>query len=349
MPSTSSLTDPHPSTSPPRPARRSPSRPAIGLAVVLTAQLMLMLDATVVNVALPHIATDLGFTPASLSWVINAFTLAIGGLLLLGGRLGDVFGRRRVFEAGLTLFTLASLAGGFATSPAWLVATRAAQGAGAALASPGVLALITTSAPDEAARRRGLALFSAVISGGATLGLLLGGIVTEAGSWRWTLFINVPIGIAVLVVLRRFVDETPRRPGGFDLVGAALATVGPVAVVWALIGAPENGWLSARTPGRLGRRRRHPCRPVAGRGTRRPPDHPTGAAAQPDPRDLAGGHGPGHRGAVLDVLHHGAVPPAGPRLRTPRRRPGLPAPHPGDLRDVAGDPEAARAVRSRRR
>jgi EmrB/QacA subfamily drug resistance transporter len=224
-------------------------RAAAGIAIVLTAQLMLVLDATVVNVALPSIATDLSFGPASLSWVLNAYTLAFGGLLLLGGRLGDVFGRRRLFWAGLAVFTVFSLVGGFAVSPAMLVASRALQGIGAAMAAPSVLALLTTSAPDDAARNRALALFAAVSSGGGTLGLLLGGVVTDLGSWRWTLFINVPIGLAVLATVNRYVDETPRRPGRFDLVGAVAATGAAVSVVWALIGAPEHGWTSVRTVG----------------------------------------------------------------------------------------------------
>ena len=226
-------------------------RIAAGIAIVLGAQLMLVLDMTVVNVALPHIDADLGFGPASLSWVLNGYTLAFGGLLLLGGRLGDVFGRLRVFELGLALFTVASLVGGLAQDPAMLVGSRAFQGVGAALAAPGVLALLTTSAPDEAARNRALALFAAVSSGGGTLGLLLGGVVTDLGSWRWTLFINVPIGIFILATARRFVEETPRRPGRFDFVGAASATGGAVAIVWSLIGAPDHGWTSARTIGGL--------------------------------------------------------------------------------------------------
>ncbi|WP_426245760.1 MFS transporter [Nocardioides sp. LHG3406-4] len=223
------------------------ARAAAGIAIVLVAQLMLILDATVVNVALPHIATDLSIGPASLSWVLNAYTLAFGGLLLLGGRLGDVFGRRRLFEAGLAIFTVASLIGGLAQSSDMLVLSRAAQGVGAALAAPGVLALLTTSAPDETARNRALALFGAVSSGGMSIGLLLGGFLTDVGSWRWTLIINVPIGLAVLVLTRRFLDETARRPGRFDLVGAASATLGAVAIVWSLIGAPEHGWGSAHT------------------------------------------------------------------------------------------------------
>lgn len=224
-------------------------RAATGIAVVLVAQLMLVLDTTVVNVALPRIDADLGFGPASLSWVLNAYTLAFGGLLLLGGRLGDVRGRLRLFEVGLALFTLASMLGGLAQTPGQLVATRAAQGVGAALAAPSVLALLTTSAPDEAARNRALALFGAVSSGGASIGLLLGGALTDVGSWRWTLFINVPLGVAVLLLARRFVAETAPRPGRFDLVGAASATLGSVSLVWALIGTPEHGWTSPRTLG----------------------------------------------------------------------------------------------------
>jgi EmrB/QacA subfamily drug resistance transporter len=242
----------HRRPAPPTDLPPNAGRAAAGIAVVLVAQLMLILDTTVVNVALPHIDDALGFGPAGLSWVLNAYTLAFGGLLLLGGRLGDVFGRRRTFEVGLAVFTLASLAGGLAQSPEWLVAARGAQGIGAALASPGVLALLTTSAPDDAARNRALALFGAVTSGGMSLGLLLGGGVTDLGSWRWTLFINVPIGLAVLTLTRRVLDETPLRPGRFDLVGALAATLGAVSVVWALIGAPEQGWASPRTVGGLG-------------------------------------------------------------------------------------------------
>ena len=226
-------------------------RAATGIAIVLVAQLMLVLDATVVNVALPRIDTALGFGPASLSWVLNAYTLAFGGLLLLGGRLGDVRGRLRMFEIGLGMFTLFSLLGGLAQTPGQLVAARALQGAGAAMAAPSVLALLTTSAPDEAARNRALALFGAVSSAGASIGLLLGGVVTDLGSWRWTLFINVPIGLAVLVSARRFVTETERRPGRFDVVGAVTATLGAVTIVWSLIGAPDHGWLSLRTLGGL--------------------------------------------------------------------------------------------------
>ncbi|KAA1422072.1 MFS transporter [Nocardioides humilatus] len=208
---------------------------------------MLVLDSAVMNVGLPHIATDLSFGPASLSWVLNGYALTFGGLLLLGGRLGDVLGRLTVFWIGLAIFTVFSLLGGLATEPWMLITARALQGVGAAIAAPSVLALITTSAPDEAARNRALALFTAVSSGGAALGMLLGGVLTDLLSWRWTLFINVPIGLAVLLTVRQYVADTPRRPGRFDFVGAASATGAAVALVWTLIKAPEHGWASAPT------------------------------------------------------------------------------------------------------
>jgi EmrB/QacA subfamily drug resistance transporter len=215
----------------------------------MLAQLMLVLDATVVNVALPHIAADLHFSRADLSWVLNGYALAFGGVLLLGGRIGDVFGRRRTFLIGVAAFTAFSLLGGLATSSLVLVAARALQGLGAAFAAPSVLALITTSAKDDGARHRALALFSAIASMGGALGLILGGILTDAATWRWTLFINVPIGALILLAVPRFVDETPRRPGRFDVVGAVTATGGAVAIVWALLQAPDYGWTSLRTLG----------------------------------------------------------------------------------------------------
>jgi EmrB/QacA subfamily drug resistance transporter len=223
--------------------------PAIGMWVVLVGQLMLVLDATIVNVALPHIATDLHFGSASLSWVLNAYSLAFGGLLLLGGRLGDVLGRRRVFMAGLSLFTLASFAGGLAHAPWELVISRALQGAGAALAAPSVLALIATNAPNEGARNRALAAFAVISSAGAALGLMLGGVLTDLVSWRWTMFVNVPIGLTVLFLVPGLVTETARRHGRFDFVGAASATAAAVSIVWTVINAPAHGWGSVRTIG----------------------------------------------------------------------------------------------------
>ena len=233
--------------SPAAPRATARTTTTTGIFIVLLAQLMLVLDSAVMNVGLPHIATDLHFGAASLSWVLNGYALTFGGLLLLGGRLGDVFGRLSVFWIGLAVFTLFSLLGGLATAPWMLVAARALQGVGAAIAAPSVLALITTSAPNEAARNRALALFTAVSSGGAALGMLLGGVLTDALSWRWTLFINVPIGIAVLLTVRRHVVDTPRRPGRFDVIGAITSTGAAATLVWTLIKAPEYGWTSAHT------------------------------------------------------------------------------------------------------
>lgn len=226
------------------PAQR---RAAYGLALVLTAQLMLILDAAVVNVALPLLRADLGFSAANLSWVLNAYSLAFGGLLLFGGRLGDVIGRLRTFEIGLGIFTFASLLGGLAQDPAMLIASRALQGVGAAIAAPSVLALITAGAPDESSRNRGLALFSAVSSAGASIGLILGGALTGFASWRWALFINVPIGIMAVVLVRRFVPETTRERGHFDVMGAITATAGSVALVYGFINAADHGWSSSGT------------------------------------------------------------------------------------------------------
>jgi EmrB/QacA subfamily drug resistance transporter len=209
---------------------------------MLCAQLMVILDMTVVNIALTHIQEGLHFSETSLSWVLNAYTLTFGGLLLLGGRAGDILGRRRTFMAGIAIFTLASLVGGLASDSSVLLAARAVQGVGGALASPAVLALIVGSYSEGRERTKALAIYSAVISGGASLGLVLGGVITEWMSWRWVLFINVPIGIAVLVAAPLFVAESPRVPGRFDLAGAITSTAGMAALVYAFVRAAANGW-----------------------------------------------------------------------------------------------------------
>jgi EmrB/QacA subfamily drug resistance transporter len=209
---------------------------------MLSAQLMIILDMTVVNIALPHIQSGLHFSATNLSWVLNSYTLTSGGLLLLGGRAGDILGRRRMFIAGIALFTVASLAGGLSTTAGLLLAARALQGVGGALASPAVLALIVTSFPEGRERTRALGIYMGVITGGSSLGLVLGGVITEWLSWRWVLFINVPIGLAVLAVTPLFVGETPRLPGRFDLAGALTATAGVTALVYGFIRAASSGW-----------------------------------------------------------------------------------------------------------
>ncbi|HEX6522823.1 MAG TPA: MFS transporter [Streptosporangiaceae bacterium] len=224
------------------PARRGSGRPGIALAIMLGAQLMIILDMTVVNIAQPHIQTSLHFSLTSLSWVANGYTLTSGGLLLLGGRAGDILGRRRMFMIGIAIFTLASLTGGLANSAAMLLASRAVQGVGGALAAPAVLALIVTAFPEGRERTRALGIYMGVITGGSSLGLVLGGMLTEWLSWRWVLFINVPIGVAVLAVAPLFVKETPRQPGHFDAAGAITSTAGVSALVYAFIRASSNGW-----------------------------------------------------------------------------------------------------------
>jgi EmrB/QacA subfamily drug resistance transporter len=213
------------------------SRLGLALVVIASAQLMVVLDATIVNVALPHMQRALGFSGSGLEWVVNAYAVTFGGLLLLGGRAGDRLGRRRVFVAGLLLFSAASLAGGFATGQWWLLAARAVQGAGGAVIAPNALALITTSFPEGEPRNRAMGVYSAMAGGGGAVGLLLGGILTTYVSWRWVLFVNVPIGIVVAAAARRVLDESPRRPGNrvpVDVAGAVTGTAGIALLVYGL-------------------------------------------------------------------------------------------------------------------
>ncbi len=216
--------------------------PRLGLAllVLATAQLMVVLDATIVNVALPHIQRALGFSGSGLEWVVNAYALTFGGLLLLGGRAGDRFGRRKMFIAGLLLFSAASLAGGFATSQAFLLTARAIQGAGGALVAPAALALITTTFPEGPPRTRAFGVYAAMSIAGGAIGLIGGGLLTTYASWRWVLFVNVPIGAAVALAAPRVLAETPRRRGRFDLPGAITGTAGVTALVYGLVSAATS-------------------------------------------------------------------------------------------------------------
>ena len=212
------------------------------LFLVLTAQLMVVLDATIVNIALPDISKALDFSPTGLSWVINAYTLVFGGLLLLGARAGDILGRRRVFLAGIGIFSVASLLGGFASSAALLLAARSLQGVGAALAAPSALALLMTMYPDARERTKAIGYYTAVSIGGSAVGLIAGGMLTQWTSWRWVLFVNVPIGVAVLIVGLRFLTETARNKGRFDLLGAITSTVGMAGLVYGFVRAASAGW-----------------------------------------------------------------------------------------------------------
>lgn len=220
------------------PERRS----AIVLAVIVITQLMVILDGTVVTIAMPKIQQALDFSPASLSWVQNAYALAFGGLLLLGARAGDLLGRRRVFITGVTIFTAASLLGGLAPNAELLLAARVLQGVGGAIAAPAALTLLMLTFPEGPERIKALGLYSLVSSGGASIGLVVGGMLTDWASWRWGLFINVPIGIALVIAARRSLAETPRQQGRFDVAGALTSTVGITAVVYGFIRVAEIGW-----------------------------------------------------------------------------------------------------------
>jgi len=220
------------------------------LAVVAVAQFMVILDASVVNVALPTIKVDVGFSEASLSWILNAYTLMFGGFLLLGGRLADRRGRRRLFVAGIALFCGASLICGISQSEGTLLVARGLQGLGGAMVSPAALSIILTTFTEGPERNRALAVWGAIAGAGGAIGLLLGGVIIEVASWRWIFFINVPIGAAVLALAPRIVPESraesaPR--GGYDVAGAVAITLGTMALVFTLIKADGWGWTSGRT------------------------------------------------------------------------------------------------------
>src|SRR5438132_3264039 len=228
-----------PGSGPGRVATDGP-RPGLALLVLASAQLMVVLDATIVNVALPHIQRALDFSGSGLEWVVNAYALTFGGLLLLGGRAGDLLGRRKMFIAGLLLFSVASLVGGFATSPAFLLAARSVQGAGGALVAPAALSLITTTFPEGAPRTRAFGVYAAMSIAGGAIGLIGGGLLTTYASWRWVLFVNVPIGAAVALAAPRVLAETPRRHRRFDLPGALTGPAGIAALVYGLVSAATS-------------------------------------------------------------------------------------------------------------
>src|ERR1700704_6038886 len=227
------------------PPPHEPTRPAgsrLFLFVILAAQLMVVLDTTIVNVALPHIQHALGFSSSGLSWVLNAYILTFGGMLLLGARAGDLYGRRRVFLGGITLFTISSFVGGLAVSGWMLLTARAAQGVGAALAAPTALSLLTMAFPQGPERVRAIGLYTTVSAAGGALGLVSGGLLTQLVSWRWVMFVNVPIGLAIWLAGRRALVESPRRHGRFDMVGAITSTVGLSGIVLGLVESGSAGW-----------------------------------------------------------------------------------------------------------
>ncbi|MFF3871191.1 MFS transporter [Streptomyces sp. NPDC001978] len=233
-------------------AARREGHPGIALTVIAACQLMVVLDATIVNIALPHIQEALKFSTTDLTWVVSAYTLTFGGLLLLGARAGDILGRRRVFMTGILLFTFASLLGGLAQEPWQLLAARALQGMGGAIASPTSLALITTTFPEGPERNRAFGVFAAVSAGGGAIGLLAGGMLTDWLDWRWVLFVNVPIGLLIVALTPLYISESQRHPGRFDIAGALTSTLGMASLVYGFIRAAEKGWRDSLSLGSFG-------------------------------------------------------------------------------------------------
>jgi EmrB/QacA subfamily drug resistance transporter len=225
--------------------------PWLVLVIVGLAQFMVILDATIVNVALPSIQRGLHFSPVSLQWVVNAYTLAFGGFLMLGGRAADLIGRRRLFLAGIILFSAASLMNGLAGSAGILVAGRALQGLGGALVTPAALSVVTTTFAEGRERTTALGVWSVIAVGGGAIGLLLGGILTSGFSWQWVFFVNVPVGFITFILALRFVPESrvENASGGVDVAGAVSITGGLVVLVYALVNAQTAGWVSVTTLG----------------------------------------------------------------------------------------------------
>jgi EmrB/QacA subfamily drug resistance transporter len=234
-------------------ARDFRERRWLALGLLCVAQFMVVLDASIVNVALPSIGEALSFSQENLSWVVNAYVLTFGGFLLLGGRLADLLGRRRVFIFGLLLFAAASLVGGFAESEGMLIGARAVQGLGAAILSPAALSIVTTTFRDGAERNKALGVWGAVAGSGGAAGVLLGGVLTDGLGWEWVLWVNVPIGIAAAAIAPTLVAES-RAEGdrrAFDVAGALSVTAGLSIMVYALVDATDAGWGSTQTIGLL--------------------------------------------------------------------------------------------------
>jgi EmrB/QacA subfamily drug resistance transporter len=229
--------------------RKHATNPWLVLVLICMAQFMVVLDATIVNVALPSIQKDLGLSEANLQWIINAYTLLFGGFLLLGGRAGDLLGRKRVFLVGLVIFTAASLLNGLATSSGMLIGFRSLQGLGAALISPAALSIISTTFAEGKERARALGVWAAIAIGGSAFGLVLGGWLTQSFSWPWIFFVNVPVGIATFLLALRFVPES-REEGAhrsYDIAGAVTITGGLMSLVYAIVKAETKGWTASTT------------------------------------------------------------------------------------------------------
>ena len=331
------------------------------LVLLCMGSLMIVLDTTIVNVALPSIRSSLGFSQTSLAWVVNAYMLTFGGFLLLGGRLGDHFGHRRLFVAGILLFTAASLACGLSTSKGMLVAARAVQGVGGAVVSAVSLSLIVSLFVEPADRAKAMGVFGFVAAGGGTLGVLLGGVLTDVLDWHWIFLVNVPIGIAVCALAPRVLPASrgPRSGGRLDAAGAVIVTAGLILAVYAIVNGNQVGWTvgpDARAAGGLARaprrvRSRRIARGLAADAARTLPPA--------EPRDRQRGRRSVGGRDVRVVLPLSAVSPAGARVHPAAGRAGVPAREPdhgravarpvGEARDELRDQAAARRrARARR-
>ncbi|MDP9224817.1 MAG: MFS transporter [Actinomycetota bacterium] len=231
---------------------RLSTNPWVVLVLICVAQFMVVLDATIVNVALPSIQTDLDLSEGNLQWIVNAYALVFGGFLLLGGRAGDLLGRKRLFLIGLVVFTAASFLAGVSVNSGMLIASRAVQGLGAALISPAALSIISTTFAEGKERARALGVWAAI--GGSAVGLILGGLLTQAFSWPWIFFVNLPVGVAGFVLSWRLIPESrdEHAAQAFEIAGAVTATGGLMSLVYAIVKAETNGWTSATTTGFFG-------------------------------------------------------------------------------------------------
>ncbi|MFF3663831.1 MFS transporter [Streptomyces olivochromogenes] len=240
MPTDSTTTPADPESAPPGEAPRG-RHLGLALVVIAAAQLMVVLDGTITNIALPSIQTDLDVSASNLSWIVNAYALAFGGLLLLGGRAGDLFGRRRMFRIGITVFTLASVLGGLAPNEELLIGARILQGIGASISAPTALSLIATNFPEGKPRNKAMGVYAAMAGLGSTVGLLLGGVLTDYLDWRWVFFVNIPIGVAVLAGTK-VLAEGERNTGRLDVPGAITGTGGLITLVYGITRGGQDGW-----------------------------------------------------------------------------------------------------------